>query len=87
MNSIKSTISKEMEFYETESLPALENSSDIKEAFTKLINVDKDLHNKILRYEPVNIEQLHTTLRSHGFKCKLSNFMNFLDEQVSFFFL
>lgn len=76
-----------MEFYETESLPALENSSDIREAFTKLINVDKNLHNKILKYEPINIEQLHTTLRAHGFKCKLSNFMNFLDEQVSIFVL
>ncbi|XP_014483996.1 PREDICTED: uncharacterized protein LOC106749241 isoform X2 [Dinoponera quadriceps] len=87
VNSIKSTISKEMEFYETESLPALENSTDIREAFTRLINVDKDLHNKILRYEPVNIEQLHSTLRSRGFKCKLSNFMNFLDEQCITFYV
>lgn len=76
-----------MEFYETKQLSTLENSSDIKEAFTGLINVDKDLHNKILQYEPVNIKQLHTTLQSRGFKCKLSNLMNFLDEQVSFFFL
>lgn len=76
-----------MEFYETESLSALENSSDITEAFMKLINIDKDLHNKILRYEPVNIEQLRSTLRAHGFKCKLSNLMSFLDQQVrvSFF--
>lgn len=75
-----------MEFYETESLPALENSLDIKEAFTKLINTDKDLYNKILQYEPVNIEQLHITLRAHGFKCKLSNLMSFLDEQVYFLY-
>ncbi|EFN82168.1 hypothetical protein EAI_09567 [Harpegnathos saltator] len=86
-NSVKNTISKEMEFYETESLPTLENSSDIKEAFTKLINIDKDLYNKILRYEPINIEQLHATLRLHGFKCKLSNFMNFLDEQCITFYM
>jgi len=73
-----------MEFYETESLSTLENSSDITEAFMKLINIDKDLHNKILQYEPVNIEQLHSMLRTHGFKCKLSNLMSFLDQQVHF---
>lgn len=86
LNSVKAAISKEMEFYETESLPLQENSSDIAEAFTKLIDGDKDLYNKILRYEPVNIESLHCTLRTRGFKCKLSNLMSFLDEQVRFLF-
>ncbi|XP_012225867.2 uncharacterized protein [Linepithema humile] len=86
MNSVKDATSKEMQFYETESLPALENSSDIAEAFTKLIVADKHLHNKILRYEPVNIETLHSTLRTHGFKCKLSNLMSFLDEQCITFY-
>jgi len=84
-NILKDIVSKEMEFYETESLPALENSLDIKEAFTKLINLDKDLYNKILQYEPINIENLHSTLRAHGFKYKLPNLMNFLDEQVHIF--
>lgn len=74
-----------MELSETESLP--ENPSNIAEAFTGLLDVDKDLHNKILQYEPVNIKELHHTLRTHGFKCKLSNLMNFLDEQVCFLFL
>lgn len=74
-----------MELSETESL--LENPSNILEAFTGLLDVDKDLHNKILQYEPVNIKELHHTLRTHGFKCKLSNLMNFLDEQVYFLFL
>lgn len=86
INSVKDATSKEMQFYETESLPALENSSDITEAFTKLLETDKNLHNKILQYEPVNIEALHSTLRARGFKCKLSNLMSFLDEQVYFCF-
>lgn len=75
-----------MQFYETVSLSTLENSSDITEAFIKLLNIDKDLHNRILRYEPVNIEQLRSTLQTHGFKCKLSNLMSFLDQQVYAFF-
>lgn len=75
-----------MEFYETESL-SLENSLDITEAFMRLINIDKDLHNKILQYEPVDIEHLHSILRTHGFKCKFSNLMSFLDQQVRFLYL
>lgn len=75
-------VRNEMEFYETESLPVFENSSNITEAFKILIDIDKDLHNKILQYEPVNIEQLHFMLRTRGVKCSLSNLMRFLDEQV-----
>lgn len=74
-----------MEFYETESSSVLENSSNITEAFMKLININKDLHNKILQYEPVNIDHLRCMLQTHGFKCKLPNLMSFLDQQVGFF--
>jgi len=73
-----------MEFYETESSSVLENSSNIIEAFMKLINIDKALHNKILQYEPVNIDHLRCMLQTHGFKCNLPNLMNFLDQQVRF---
>ncbi|XP_029666378.1 uncharacterized protein LOC115237462 isoform X2 [Formica exsecta] len=85
ISSGKDPIDKEMELSETESL--LENPSNILEAFTGLLDVDKDLHNKILQYEPVNIKELHHTLRTHGFKCKLSNLMNFLDEQCITFYM
>ncbi|KMQ91003.1 structure-specific endonuclease subunit slx4 [Lasius niger] len=85
ISSGKDPIGKEMELSETESLP--ENPSNIAEAFTGLLDVDKDLHNKILQYEPVNIKELHHTLRTHGFKCKLSNLMNFLDEQCITFYI
>ncbi|XP_070155029.1 uncharacterized protein MAL8P1.12 isoform X2 [Polyergus mexicanus] len=85
ISSGKDPIGKEMELSETESL--LENPSNILEAFTGLLDVDKDLHNKILQYEPVNIKELHHTLRIHGFKCKLSNLMNFLDEQCITFYM
>ena len=74
-----------MEFYETES-SVLENSSNIIEAFMKLINIDKVLHNKILQYEPVNIDHLRCMLQTHGFKCNLPNLMNFLDQQVRFLY-
>ncbi|EZA47155.1 Structure-specific endonuclease subunit SLX4 [Ooceraea biroi] len=87
INSLKDRVSKEMEFYETESYPPLENSSDITKAFTKLINLDKALYNKILQYEPINIEELRSTLRTHGFKCKLPNLMSFLDEQCITFYV
>jgi len=87
MNSVNNATSKEMQFYETESSPELGISSNITEAFAQLIEADKKLHNKILRYEPVDIEVLHSTLRAYGFRCKLSNLMNFLDEQVHFHFL
>ncbi|XP_039301682.1 uncharacterized protein LOC105196345 [Solenopsis invicta] len=86
VSSEKETIYKEMEFYETMVLSPLEKPSNITEAFMKLINIDKDLHNKILRYEPVNIEQLRSTLRTHGFKCKLSDLMSFLDQQCITFY-
>ncbi|XP_012522991.2 uncharacterized protein PF11_0213 [Monomorium pharaonis] len=86
ISSEKGTSNKEMEFYESVSLSPLEKSSNITEAFMRLIDVDKDLHNKILRYEPVNIEQLRSTLRTHGFKCNLSNLMSFLDQQCITFY-
>ncbi|KYN09881.1 Structure-specific endonuclease subunit SLX4 [Trachymyrmex cornetzi] len=82
----KETLNKEMEFYETESSSVLENSSNITEAFMKLINIDKALHNKILQYEPVNIDHLRCMLQTHGFKCKLPNLMNFLDQQCITFY-
>ncbi|XP_077256158.1 uncharacterized protein LOC143894030 isoform X1 [Temnothorax americanus] len=86
VSSAKGTINKEMQFYETASLSTLENSSDISEAFMKLINIDTDLYNKILQYEPVNIEQLRSMLQTRGFKCKLSNLMSFLDQQCITFY-
>ncbi|KYN36647.1 Asparaginyl-tRNA synthetase, cytoplasmic [Trachymyrmex septentrionalis] len=63
----KETLNKEMEFYETESSSVLENSSNIKEAFMKLINTDKALYNKILQYEPVNIDHLRLIYLSNNF--------------------
>ncbi|KAG5323402.1 SLX4 endonuclease, partial [Pseudoatta argentina] len=87
VSSTKETLNKEMEFYEIESSSVLENSSNITEAFMKLINIDKALYNKILQYEPVNINHLRCMLQIHGFKCKLPNLMNFLDQQCITFYL
>lgn len=67
-----------------ENLIALSDCIGIKEAFSKLIEFNKDLHNKILQYEPLNIELLHHMLKTNGFKCKINSLIDFLDEQVFF---
>ncbi|XP_047350931.1 uncharacterized protein MAL8P1.12-like isoform X2 [Vespa velutina] len=67
-----------------ENLIALSDCDSIKEAFSKLIEFNKDLHNKILQYEPLNIELLHHMLKTNGFKCKINALIDFLDEQVFF---
>ena len=58
------------------------SSITIKQAFNALLNDDKKLHNKVLTYEPLPLEQLHSIFKSRGFKCKLNDLMDFLDEEV-----
>lgn len=70
-----------------ENLITLSDCVTIKEAFSKLIEFNKDLHNKILQYEPLNIELLHHMLKTNGFKCKINSLIDFLDEQcITFYF-
>ncbi|KAK2585520.1 hypothetical protein KPH14_010166 [Odynerus spinipes] len=71
----------------TESLIALNDCTSVNEAFFKLINFKKDLHNPILRYEPLNLELIHCMLKIGGFKCKINALMDFLDEQCITFYL
>ncbi|KAI4485857.1 hypothetical protein M0804_006346 [Polistes exclamans] len=74
INNIKNTIT-------------LDDCVNIKEAFSKLIEFNKDLHNKILQYEPLNIEWLHQMLKTGGFKCKINAVIDFLDEQCITFYI
>ncbi|XP_011502688.1 PREDICTED: uncharacterized protein LOC105366071 [Ceratosolen solmsi marchali] len=59
----------------------LESTLSIKEAFFRLIKSNKELYTKVLMYKPLPLESLHSMLKENGFKCKLKDLMNFLDEQ------
>ncbi|KAI4502540.1 hypothetical protein M0802_002452 [Mischocyttarus mexicanus] len=66
---------------------ALDDCDNIEEAFLKLIEFNKDLHNEILKYEPLNIELLHEMLKTGGFKCKINAVIDFLDEKCITFYI
>nr|XP_034173541.1 structure-specific endonuclease subunit SLX4 [Osmia lignaria]XP_034173542.1 structure-specific endonuclease subunit SLX4 [Osmia lignaria]XP_034173543.1 structure-specific endonuclease subunit SLX4 [Osmia lignaria]XP_034173544.1 structure-specific endonuclease subunit SLX4 [Osmia lignaria] len=80
-------IDEEKQFDELESMTSVDNTKNIKNILLQLINTDKELHNKILAYEPLCIESLHSLLKAEGFKCKVNTVMDFLDEQcITFYF-
>lgn len=72
-----------MDLDEPDTVSEQESAVSIKDAFLRLIETNKDLHNKVLTYEPLPLESLHSTLKLNGLKCKLNALMDFLDEQVS----
>ncbi|XP_024936850.1 uncharacterized protein LOC107263716 isoform X2 [Cephus cinctus] len=76
-----SMIAEERLFNESETTTQVKTSMSIQDAFRKLINVDRELHNKVLMYEPLLLESLHAMLKNQGVKCKLNTLMDFLDEQ------
>ena len=55
--------------------------------FLKLLSIKTELYNQILAYEPICINSLHFMLKAEGLKCKMNILMDFLDEQVFFYFL
>lgn len=59
-----------------------ENSKSLKDAFYKLLDTDRELHTKIVIYEPLPLESIHSRLKQNGFKCKINALMDFLDQQV-----
>ncbi|XP_015432837.1 PREDICTED: putative uncharacterized protein DDB_G0282133 [Dufourea novaeangliae] len=79
-------IDKETLFDESEPLTAINEALNIKNVFFKLIKDQKELHNKILTYEPLCIEFLHSMLKQEGFKCNMNTLMDFLDEQCITFY-
>lgn len=58
------------------------NKSDLPRIVSNFIRNDKELHHKILEYEPIWIEKLQADLLSNGFKCGIEALMAFLDEKV-----
>lgn len=71
-----------MDFDEADAVNTLENPVSIKDAFCRLIETNKELYTKVLTYEPLPLESLHSMLKLKGFKCKINSLMDFLDEQV-----
>ncbi|KOX70794.1 hypothetical protein WN51_02218 [Melipona quadrifasciata] len=60
----------------------IDNGSNIKDMFLKLLSIKTELYNQILAYEPICINSLHFMLKTEGLKCKMDALMDFLDEQV-----
>ena len=75
-------IAEEMEYNEPDAANTLENPVSIKEAFLRLIQTNKVLYTKVLTYEPLPLESLHSMLKQTGLKCKINDLMDYLDEQV-----
>ncbi|XP_046418369.1 uncharacterized protein LOC124178782 isoform X1 [Neodiprion fabricii] len=69
------------DYNDSYTLSQSDNSDSLESFFRKLIQVDKVLHNKILAYEPLILEDLHATLKAQGLKCNLNALMDLLDEQ------
>ncbi|XP_048505829.1 uncharacterized protein LOC105684682 isoform X1 [Athalia rosae] len=79
-----SDASNDNELLENDDLYSMSQSDgdkNLETVFRKLLEVDINLHNKILTYEPLILEELHATLKAQGLKCKLNSLMDFLDEQ------
>ncbi|XP_034256910.1 uncharacterized protein LOC117654406 [Thrips palmi] len=57
------------------------SKSDLPRIVTNFIRNDRELHQKVLEYEPIRIEQLQTDLLTKGFKCGIEALMTFLDER------
>ncbi|PNF37206.1 hypothetical protein B7P43_G00493, partial [Cryptotermes secundus] len=51
-------------------------------AVHSFITDDPNLHQKVLLYEPVLLEQLHANLKANNLKLKMNELMDYLDEQV-----
>lgn len=50
--------------------------------FKQLLAVNKDLHNKILCYEPIWIEDLKENLKQHNVSIGMQKLQTFLDDKV-----
>jgi len=57
------------------------SGGDLAPAMATLLRSRPDLQHQILTYEPVWLERLHADLRQAGVKVKVSQLMDYLDEQ------
>ncbi|XP_043577650.1 putative uncharacterized protein DDB_G0282133 isoform X2 [Bombus pyrosoma] len=81
------TIDEINQFDEPEFTPVIDNASNIKDMLLKFLTARTELYNKILAYEPICINSLHSMLKTEGFKCRMSTLMDFLDEQCITFYV
>jgi hypothetical protein len=58
------------------------SSADLATAVHNFIINDPNLHQKVLLYEPIWVEQLHADLKANNLRFKLHKLMDYLDEQV-----
>uniref|UniRef100_A0A1B6D098 Structure-specific endonuclease subunit SLX4 n=1 Tax=Clastoptera arizonana TaxID=38151 RepID=A0A1B6D098_9HEMI len=56
-------------------------SLDVPTKVKELINNDSELHEKILLYQPIFIEDILERLKTRGYKCKMTDLMDYLDDQ------
>ncbi|XP_066592232.1 putative leucine-rich repeat-containing protein DDB_G0290503 [Prorops nasuta] len=53
----------------------------VKEKFFQFLRENEDLHNNILRFNPINLSWLFNALKAEGLKCKRHDLIKFLDDQ------
>lgn len=58
------------------------SSADLATTVHNFIIRDPNLHQKVLLYEPIWVEQLHADLKANNLRFKLHQLMDYLDEQV-----
>ncbi|CAH0746927.1 unnamed protein product [Bemisia tabaci] len=54
---------------------------ELEKPVLEFIRADKQLHTKVLMYEPLWLEKFFDNLKGHGIKCKLSDLMDVLDKK------
>lgn len=56
-------------------------------SFKQLLKVNKDLHEKILCYEPIWIEELKECLKQYNVNISMQKLMTFLDDKVKYYYI
>lgn len=55
--------------------------ADLRSQVLLFITTDPELHQKVLLYEPIFVEELLTSLKTNGVKCSMKNLLEILDDQ------
>lgn len=56
----------------------------IEMGFIQLLKANKDLHSKILCYQPIWIEELKENLKKYNVSISMQKLMTFLDDKVMY---
>ncbi|KAG1699854.1 Structure-specific endonuclease subunit SLX4 [Nymphon striatum] len=71
----------EESYISSQAEPCTQDESSLKNKLNKFIKRHKDLHLKILKYEPLVIENLHDELKEAGIKHSMNALIGVLDQQ------